>query len=274
MIRDPDDPSRLGWLAFRFWHSPLSQWRRHNPEFLVYLLLRRVRGGPFAGLRYVGDSPNPQIAPFLLGLNEKELWPFVQQLIAGEHDGFVNVGAAEGYYTVGMARFSTIPKIISYEGDRFGRILTRFMARKNGVAGRIETRGLCDPAGLKEVLAPFKRPALLMDVEGYEEILADPVGNPHLARTTMIIELHEHQKPMAELLRPRFAKTHALSEVWTQPRTIDDLPSALSPASWFFSRQRLLELGTERRAGRMRWWLLTPNSPGGTIAPEPSASPA
>lgn len=258
MPRHPDDPSLPGWLAFRFVHTPRNQLRRRNRDFLLYLLLRHVRGGPFTGLRYVGDSPNPQIAPFLLGLNEMEIWPFVERLCQGGHDVFVDIGAAEGYYVAGMARFSRIPKIISYEGDRFGRILTRFMARKNGVADRVDVRGLCSPERLTAALGPFARPALLMDVEGYEEILADPVANPHLARTTMIIELHEHGKPMADILRPRFATTHGIEEIWTRPRTLSDLPRMLWPASLFFSRERLLELGTEHRTGPMRWWLLTP----------------
>lgn len=258
MPRDPDDPSQLGWLAFRFWHTPRNQWRRRNVDFLLYLLLRRVRGGPFAGLRYVGDSPNPQIAPFLLGLNEMEIWPFVERLKTGNFDAFINIGAAEGYYAVGMAHGSRIPKIISYEGDQFGRVLTRFMARKNRVAHRVDVRGSCSPELLATALAPFPRPALLMDVEGYEEILADLASNPHLARTTMIIELHEHERPMAEILRPRFAPTHDIEEVGTRARTLADLPKSLWPASCFFSRARLLELGTEHRSSPMRWWLFTP----------------
>lgn len=261
MPRNPDDPSLLGSLAFRFVHTPVNQLRRRNWDFLLYLLLRRVRGGPFTGLRYVGDSPNPRIAPFLLGLNEKEIWPFVKHLQQGGHDGFIDIGAAEGYYVAGMASFSSIPKIIGYEGDRFGRILTRHMCRKNGVLDRVDVRGLCSPELLRDALAPFSRPALLMDVEGYEEVLADPGKIPALARTTMIIELHEQEKPMADVLRPRFERTHEIEEVWTRPSTPADLPASLRPASWFFSRERLLALGTEHRTGPMRWWLLTPKNP-------------
>ncbi|HTQ29706.1 MAG TPA: hypothetical protein VMI53_00710 [Opitutaceae bacterium] len=256
--RDPDDPSLPGWLLYRFFHGPRNQLRRRNPDFWLYLLLRRVRGGPFAGLRYVGDSPNPQIAPFLLGLNEKEIWPFVQRLLAPGFDVFVNVGAAEGYYAVGVARFSSVPRVISYEGHQLGRILTRFMARKNGVAGRVDVRGACTPELLQEALAPFARPALLLDVEGYEEELADPARVPALRRATMIVELHESQRPMADILRPRFTATHDIGEAWTSPRRLEDLPNRLWPATMFFSRDRLLELGTEHRNGPMRWWMLTP----------------
>lgn len=256
--RHPDDPSPLGSLAYRFWHYPRRQLQQRNPDFWLYLLLRRVRGGPFTGLRYIGESPNPHIGPFLLGLGEMEIWPFIRRLLAGDFDVFVNVGAAEGYYAVGMARFSCIPRVISYEGSRLGRILTRFMARRNGVAARLDARGLCDPVLLADALAPFARPALLIDVEGYEEELADPGRVPALRHATMIIELHEQRRPMADILRSRFAATHEIEEVWTRPRMLDDLPRNLWPATLFFRRTRLLELGTEERYGPMRWWLLTP----------------
>jgi hypothetical protein len=256
--RRHDDPSFPGWLLYRFVHYPLKQLRARNPDFWLYLLLRRVRGGPFAGLRYVGESPSPQIGPYLLGIDEIEIWPFVRRLLEGDFDVFVNVGAAEGYYAVGMARFSRIPRVISYEGSRLGRILTRFMARKNGVAARLEVRGSCSPELLGDVLAPIARPALLIDVEGYEEELADPARVPALRRATIIIELHEQRRPMADILRSRFAATHEIEEIWARPRTLDDLPRNLWPATLFFRRARLLELGTEERYGPMRWWLLTP----------------
>jgi hypothetical protein len=258
--RNPDDPSLPGWLLYRFFHSPRNQLRRRNPDFWLYLLLRHIRGGPFKGMRYVGDSPSVQIAPFLLGLNEMEIWPFVQRLLAPGFDVFVNVGAAEGYYAVGFARFSPVPRVISYEGDQLGRVLTRFMARKNGVAERVDVRGACNPELLAEALAPYTKPTLLIDVEGYEEELADPERIPALRRATMIIELHEHQRPMADILRPRFSATHVIEEIWTCPRTPDDLPKNLWPATMFFSRERLLELGTEQRGMPMRWWLLTPKA--------------
>lgn len=258
--RNPDDPSRLGWLAYRYLHYPRRQLAERKPDVWLYLLLRTVRGGPFAGMRYVGESPSPQIAPFLLGMNELEIAPFVRRLAAGDHDVFVNVGAAEGYYAVGMARIGRFPLVISYEGDRLGRILTRFMARRNGVATRVDVRGSCSPELLTAALAPFARPALLIDVEGYEEVLADPTTNLHLRRSTMIIELHEHARPMADILRARFGETHAIEEIWTRRHTVDDLPANLWPATLFYSRSRLLELSDEKRGCEQRWWLLAPKT--------------
>ncbi len=259
MARNPDDPSFLGSLLYRFYHAPLGAWRTRNPDFLLFLLLgRRVCDGPFAGMRYVGTSPSPHISAALLGTTELEIRPFVARLLAQEFDVFVNVGAAEGYYANGFARFGRVPRVIAYEGNRLGRVLTRFMARRNGVAAKLDMRGLCDPAALREVMAAFARPLLLVDVEGYEAQLLDPALNPHLSRATMIVELHEHEVPMADLLRPRFAGTHVIEEIWSRPRTLADLPTRTRLAGWYFSRERLLAMADEGRGGPMRWWLLTP----------------
>jgi hypothetical protein len=261
MPRNPDDPSPLGWLAYRFFHAPRTAWRKRQPDFLLYLLVgRRVCSGPFAGLRYVGSSPNEHIGDALLGTLEKEIHPFVQRLLREEFDVFVNIGAAEGYYAIGFAVFGRVPRVIAYEGDRFGRVLTRFMARRNGVAEKLEMRGYCEAADLVDTLAPFRRPALLVDIEGFEAKVLDPAINPHLARATMIVELHEMQLPMADLLRPRFAATHTIEEVWGQPRTAADLPAHMGAARLWFSRERLVKCMDERRGQAMRWWLLTPRT--------------
>ena len=259
MPRNPDDPSLAGWLLYRFWHVPRNALRERKGDFLLYLLAgRRVCSGPFAGMRYVGSSPNPHIGSALLGTIELEIRPFVQRLLESDCDVFVNIGAAEGYYAAGFARFGRMPRVIAYEGDRLGRILTRFMARRNGVAAKLDMRGYCTPQSLAEALAPFRHPALLVDIEGFEAEVLDPQLNPHLSRALMIVELHEQEKPMADLLRPRFAATHTIEEIWSQPRTPADLPDRTGLARWFFPPERLLQFTDEARGRPMRWWLLTP----------------
>ena len=262
MRRNPDDPSLPGWLLYRFFHVPRNALRLRNADFLLYLLVgRRVCAGPFAGLRYVGSSPNPHIGPALLGTYEMELNPFVERLLAQDFDVFVDIGAAEGYYAAGFARFGRAARVIAYEGDRLGRVLTRFMGRRNGVAHKLDLRGFCEPRALAETLAPFRHPALLVDIEGLEGEMLDPAVNPHLTRATMLVELHEHQVPMADLLRARFAASHVIEEVWSRPRTPGDLPGRLGLARWFFSPDRLLRFADETRGRQMRWWLLTPRTP-------------
>ena len=105
MSRNPDDPSLPGWLLYRLFHVPLAALRERKADFALYLLNgRRVSSGPFAGLRYVGTSPNPHIGPALLGTYELEIHPFLRRLLTGDFDVFVDIGSAEGYFAAGFAR--------------------------------------------------------------------------------------------------------------------------------------------------------------------------
>lgn len=264
-MRNPDDPSALGWLAYRYFHAPIGALRQRNADFLLFLLLGgKVRSGPFEGMRYVGSSPNGHFGKELLGTMELEIIPFVRRLLVGDHDVFINIGAAEGYYAVGFALRSAIPKVIAYEGNRFGRILVRHMARRNGVAAKIETLGYCEADELARVMSPYQRPALLVDIEGYEAKVLDPAVNPHLARATLLVELHEWDAPVADILRARFEATHSIEEIWDRPRGAADIPAVPFWVRWVFPLARLLQFADERRGRPMRWWLLNPK-------PRPSA---
>src|SRR4051794_6510848 len=87
-----------------------------------------VSGGPFRGLRYGSKSIGSEYTPKLLGTYEIELREITEQLIARGFGLIVNVGAAEGYYAVGMAVRCPTSKVVAYEADEGGREMTREMA--------------------------------------------------------------------------------------------------------------------------------------------------
>src|SRR5689334_17519514 len=60
--------------------------------------------GPFVGMRYLRSACCERILPKLLGSYEEELWPALRRLAALPIPAVVNVGCAEGYYAVGLAR--------------------------------------------------------------------------------------------------------------------------------------------------------------------------
>src|SRR5215208_3855790 len=63
----------------------------------------KVLSGIFAGMRYVRDAVGGQLYPKLLGTYELELVPVIQALNRKRVARIVDVGAAEGYYAVGLA---------------------------------------------------------------------------------------------------------------------------------------------------------------------------
>ncbi len=67
-----------------------------------------VIDSPFAGMKYPSNfSSGPSraaLAQKLLGCYEKELHAAIFMLMKEKYDVFLNIGCAEGYYTVGLAR--------------------------------------------------------------------------------------------------------------------------------------------------------------------------
>ncbi len=93
----------------------------------------RVRQGPFAGLRYINRAVGSAFIPKLLGIYERELNACVEAACAVQFPLIVDVGAAEGYYAVGLARRNPEARVIAFEMEESGREALREMAALNGV---------------------------------------------------------------------------------------------------------------------------------------------
>ena len=92
----------------------------------------------------------------------------MERINPSKFDGIIDIGAAEGYYAVGLALTYPFLPIIAYEQDAGARNLISEMAKLNGVERKIEIRGYCEPTNLIHDLKN-KNMFILMDVEGYED---------------------------------------------------------------------------------------------------------
>jgi hypothetical protein len=169
----------------------------------------------------------------------------------------VDIGAAEGYYAVGFARRLPRARIIAFEMEPRGQTALHEMALLNSVSDRIEVRGKCEASDLAAVLKQDAGPVVICDVEGYEQCLLDPKTVPALARTTILVELHEFLVPkIAETLTDRFATTHRITRVWQEPRTRAEFPWRTMGTS-LLPRSYLDWAVSEWRPARMAWlWML------------------
>jgi hypothetical protein len=184
-----------------------------------------VRGGPFKGLRYVHDTVCGGYVPKLLGTYERELH---ETILRVSHMGFariINIGAADGYYAVGLARLMPGVRVVVFELEEKGRKLVKLMAEHNGVAERLEVRGACDPAGLADALKAGGATLVICDVEGYEDVLMDPVACPALTRAHVLVELHDCKcAGVSQRVQRRFEATHGITTIWQQMRTAAEFP--------------------------------------------------
>jgi hypothetical protein len=179
----------------------------------------RVLAGPFAGLVYpTFTSAGSALFPKILGSYEQELQPLIESLIGRAYSTVVDIGAAEGYYAVGIAKRLPRSTVYAFEADPRGAAQLTALAAANGVADRVIARGLCTVADLT-ALDLKGRPLIISDCEGAEVMLLDPRAVPALARCDILLEFHSlgSTDPYG-LFRERFAATHDIEIIDVQPR--------------------------------------------------------
>jgi tRNA G37 N-methylase Trm5 len=217
-----------------------------------------VATGPFAGMKYVEDSANSAYVPKLLGIYERELAPIVERIIAGNYATVVDVGAAEGYYAVGLAL--RIPRAIvdAYELGERGRELLSEMARLNGVSDRLRVLGACDATTLASSLARGEPHVIICDVEGYERQLLDPAVIPKLATTAILVEIHEFAvRGVEKILLSRFKPSHRIERISSGERSLEDFPYRHGIRG-FLLKKYMKRVVNEFRPEKMSWLWMTP----------------
>lgn len=235
---------------------------------------RRVAGGPFAGLELLRSPKTPPgFLGYLAGTYECELAHLIERLAARGYRTVVNVGAADGYYAVGLARRLPTARIVAFEGDTTLHRHLRRMAARNGVGDRIDLHGWCDREDLAQAIDAAASPTLLVvDVEGGEVGLLDPEHLPTLRRTDILVEVHENFSPgCMRLLLDRFSQTHHIEQVRGRTRTLEDLPPKAFQLVRRLSPATLAELLDEKR-GVSQDWLFFSSKDGSTANGGPVGS--
>jgi len=234
----------------------------------------RIRKGPFEGMRYLDRAVGSALIPKLLGIYERELATRIEQACAANFPLIVDIGAAEGYYAVGLARRNPQSRVIAFEMESNGREAIEELAEMNQiqVAGlrvsssiessqpQLEIHGKCEFENLEAVLRTTNRSFIICDVEGYEDYLLHPNHIPALERATLLVETHEFVKRgITKILSDRFSATHEVECIWQEPRLLSDFPFQ----SWVCSimPKRFIEKAvSEWRPERMCWLWITPKN--------------
>jgi hypothetical protein len=233
-------------------------------EYLEHLVRNRtdgrVRAGPFAGMRYIDGAAGSVHLSKLLGIYERELNACIEQACALNFPLIVDLGAAEGYYAVGMALRNPKARIIAFEMDAKARAALAEKGRLNNVADRVEIRGKCEPEDVERALADTPRPLVICDVEGYESVLLDPTTVPSLQRASILVELHEFiERGITDKIRERFVATHNTTHVWQQERSIAEFPFKDFYTRWL-PESYLRWAVSESRPEQMSWFWMEPTS--------------
>jgi Ribosomal protein L11 methyltransferase (PrmA) len=187
----------------------IGQRRSKIQAELMEQLRCTVAFGPFAGLLLAekGSWFDGDITAKLLGCYEQELHPHLLQMLARSPEVIVNVGCADGYYAVGLARLTACP-VYAIDIEPTALAACGACANENGVGDRVHVRGDSSSDVLRNI-AGGQRGLILIDCEGAEIDLLTPELLPALAGCDLIIESHDFRIAGAmTLLYRRFHATH------------------------------------------------------------------
>jgi hypothetical protein len=211
-----------------------------------------IRSGPFAGMLYVDVATEGALVPRLLGTYESELHPHLQAIAATGVDTVIDVGCAEGYYAVGLARMMPQAVVHAYDIDEAARVACAELARKNGVADRVRIGGAFPADGFQAFAG--RKALVMIDTEGAELAILTPDANPALAGMDIIVETHDiYRKGALQELLERFSPTHEITVVRQAPKMLE-LPA------WLQAQPHLDQLLAvwEWRVGPTPWLVMRP----------------
>ena len=232
----------------------LSKWR----SVLIQNTLLQKEGtkvlqGPLKGLDFIERSAEGCHIAKLLGCYEQPLQPYITAAIEKNYSTLLNIGCAEGYYAVGLARVMPNTRSLAFDTNPEAQVTCRELAAKNGVSDRVEVDGLFSPADFANY--DHESTLVFCDIEGAELELLDPEITPALKSMDLIVESHECLRAgITDALITRFSATHDIHLITDNgSRQLDNVPA------WFKQLSHLDQLLAtwEWRSGPTPWLFMT-----------------
>lgn len=172
----------------------------------------KVYGGPLQGMLLPLDVVTPFLLSRYIGSYEYELHDAIRAAAEAGYDSILNIGCAEGYYAVGLARLISGAEVYAYDILPEAREKCRRLAEVNGVAARMHIGQAFSQGDFERFVD--RRTLLFCDIEGAEFGLLDPVAAPALAGMDIIVEVHETERtPSRDDLCRRFEATHDIVRI-------------------------------------------------------------
>ena len=182
---------------------------------------------------------------------ERSLFPVIDQIIRHPYARVIDIGCAEGYYAVGLARAMRATLVHAHDIDDRAQTACRSLAAANGCLDRVIIGGRFSVADF--AICTQAETVVICDIEGAEAELLDPVRAPGLRAADILVEAHDTLRHgLSHLLVERFKATHHVRVIG---RKLDDsgLPDWMEALS---DLDRLVALW-EWRGGPTPWlWMV------------------
>jgi len=147
-----------------------------------------IKYGPFAGTIYPLEAALSRISiPALLGSYEHELHDVIKTIARRKYDLVIDIGSAEGYYAVGLAKLLGI-KVLAFDPEPRERAFCEMAARLNKVDSLVELRQLFHASDI----AQFRdlRVLCICDCEGFEAEIFTSSTIQDVKSWDLLVELH------------------------------------------------------------------------------------
>jgi hypothetical protein len=211
----------------------------------------QVRKGPFQGMTMPPQVAEGCFVPKLLGCYEQELHPYCHRAAEQPYDIVLNIGCAEGYYAIGLARLLPQATIWAYDTNPNAQKVCAQLAELNGVRDRLQIGGHFRLEDFEQLAD--RRVLLVCDIEGAEMELLQPSLAPALKGFDILLEMHDvYQHNVSQAMQERFGPSHHIELVGTGSRNPGDYPELQN----FENLDQLLAVW-EWRLGPTPWAFMT-----------------
>ena len=192
----------------------------------------KVQGGPFKGmiLNNAASWVDGNMSTKYVGSYEHELHGSIRKAVARKPETIINVGCAEGYYSVGLGRLLPYAHVYAMDADQKSLDYCAENARANGIINLVLVIGNVAPEDLAQ---GGGRKLYVVDIEGHESMVLDPERCPDLRNSDIIVECHDfmycegdmQSSVISDQLEKRFSETHFVERIGPQVPNMRDYPS-------------------------------------------------
>jgi len=195
-------------------YPDLNRLERTKMSLLCRALLKdtghMVFGGPFSTMNLTDHLALAWDPRIIVGSYEEEVHQVINDVICMAPANIIDIGAAFGYYAVGLALKIANTTVTAFEAVEYPHWQqVAELARINGVSGKIIQRGVCTAEELAR--ACTRESFILCDCEGGEVDILDPLEIPALKSCKILVELHEFNRPnLVPTLVSRFRDSHEI----------------------------------------------------------------
>ncbi len=214
-----------------------------------------VFNGPFKGMVFSNTGwGSSEHLGMLAGTYE---YPVVDYLsgLARHSTTFIDIGAASGYYSVGLAKAFAHLQVFAFESSPRSRKIMESNVLDNRVNHQIEIFGKFEGDFPKEFI--FEGCFFLFDIEGGEYSLIDRDLLIKAKKCHFVVELHGSDESKIEILKSLFAEEFSVNSITNSVeetfRILDDLELTENETNL---------IASDGRKRRGRWLVACPQDQG------------